>query len=170
MTDRTIEYDNKFGGFYVRETVGPNSKEFKPIKMSDAGYLKTLEVHVLVVREMETESYEQQKRTIFYDLPLTYKIEGKNSEEFFLVKETTRDPSDRLNRVYARVFLKDADTGGCQMSPMPNQLFQQDTFPWLTITKGKARIIEKEEITELLTNGTCLGIFDSTLTNRRVQY
>lgn len=167
MSDEIIDYDSEHG-FHIKKSKSPRDPNPEILTMESQGFMKEMTVHVCVCREMETTSFERPTRTIFYDLPLTYKVEGKDSREFYLKKETTRDPDDRFNKVFARVFIKDADTGSCQSAPMPNALFEQSSFPFLTVTRGKAKKITKTEIGELLKNGECLGIYDTSLTNRKI--
>jgi hypothetical protein len=178
VDEKTVKQGSEFRIKLAMKTEEEQKKEFleqyalakllekeQKLEMSVLGFVKELTINALIVREVETPSYEAPRRTIFYLLPLTYKIDAKAKEQFLKI-EKSKDPSDKFEIEYSRVLLRNVDSGSCQLCPLPNSLFDPSSFPYLEITKGKARRLKRSELKGILQSGQVLGIFSFDLQNR----
>jgi hypothetical protein len=165
----TIQYDPSWkedSGFYISRKFAGSEDETR-LPMSEWNFIKTVTVTAILVREIQNIDINQGvTKVIFYQQPIRYTIEGKDSKEWFLKLETFKNPDDRFKRRIARVFLKNADTGQANEAPLPNALFDPSSMPFLCVEKLKAQRIKKTELEAIFKNGLCLGFFSLELTNK----
>lgn len=161
-----IQYDFEKGEFYISRTFAGEEGELK-LPLSTWNLVKTVSVYAVLVREVQNIDINQGvTKIIYYQQPITYTIEGRDSKEWFLRLEQIKDPDDRFKKVLCKVFLKNADTGQTNEAPLPNALFEPSSMPFLTVTKLKAVRIKKETLNTLLKDGNCLGIYNLEMINR----
>lgn len=164
QTFERIKYDREKDEFYIQK-YGLDNVEIERLPLSAWGFVREISVNVIVIREIQNiGTFQQPTRLIYYVLPIKYTIDSR-FKEFYLKTETKKDEFDR---VFVRVYLRDIDVGSCVECPIPNQLYQKEAYPALLVEKGRERRIKKEELETLLKNGNVLGIFDSSLQNKRV--
>jgi len=131
--------------------------------------VKKLEVVCLIVRKIESSNFDMPVRTVFYVMPLTYTIEGKESEEWSLVltESLCNDYYDERNiKRLVKVMLRNETMGVAFEAPTPTQDYKPNDFPYLTITKGKVKQLKKAEIESVLRGQTCIGIFEYNVQNQ----
>ncbi len=158
-----IGYDPKTDEYFVLRYEADKLEQGEHLPLSTWNLVKSVTVSALIVRKIEQTSFETPVRTLFYELPLTYEIEPKAKEFYLSIQDSlSEDPSRKLVKVY----IKNVDNGSAYECPLPNSMFKQEDMPFLTITKGKAKRLKKNEVYDLLLSKKCIGMFDYKMENR----
>lgn len=128
---------------------------------------KTVTVSAIVVRQIPSVDLELGSKILYYELPITYEIITKEDETTWLVKSNQpiyeRDREDITQKKIilvsnlAKVFLRQYEIT-CEVTPSS---LNTKAYPFLKITKGKSKRITKEQASELLKSGSCLGVFEA---------
>lgn len=162
----TIKYDFEEKQYYIScRGLGSDTEEKKPL--SAWGFCKSVDVCVIVKKNVSTiGKLEQDVRPEFYVVPIKYAIEprAKGAKDIYLKLEKAKTEEGLL---LARVSRKDVNMGYSQLAPMPNALYD-GAFQELTIKKGKGKLITTKQAATILKSGTCLGLYDQTLTQRLI--
>jgi hypothetical protein len=165
-----VRYDQITEEYFIeRKGCGKNiGVERKPL--SQWGLYKRFELFVHVFRRLEQAEFEHQNKIINYKLPISFEITDSilGKDIFFKLERQAFDDEDirALKGDWMRLMMRDLSNGVCQPSPMPNENFRQEDFPYLKITVGLAQeMTTKKEILELWHSKRCLGYYDSKLTN-----
>jgi hypothetical protein len=158
-----IGYDPKTDAYFILRYEINRPEQGERLPLSTWNLTKKVEVSALIVRKIEQTSFETPVRTLFYELPLVYEIEPKAKEFYLSIQDSlSEDASKKLVKVY----VKNVDNGSAYEAPLPNSMFKQEDMPFLTITKGKARRLRKNEVYDLLLSKKCIGMFDYKMENR----
>jgi hypothetical protein len=68
------------------------------------------------------------------------------------------------------VHVKDLNTGSSQECPIPNENYEPQIMPFLSIKKGKAKLLKHSELNELLKSGSVVGIFNEDMSLKKTSF
>lgn len=166
----TIAFDFEKQEFYIKRAKTTDfSGKVEKLPLSTWGFTKEATVQAVIFREIPSLDLEKKTRKLFYAMELTYSIDSK-FKELMLKVEPQKCSLDRFEITFSRVHVKDLNTGSSQEAPIPNANYEPQTMPFLSIKKGKAKLLKHSELNELLKSSVCCGIFNEDMSLKKTSF